>query len=65
MLTVDETDEQFKIALEVSKGVIEGTLPDNTNGATHYHTKQVNPYWADKTKQVATIGNHKFYEGIA
>jgi spore germination cell wall hydrolase CwlJ-like protein len=29
--------------------------------ATHFHTKQVNPYWNRKKKKVAVIGNHIFY----
>jgi len=29
--------------------------------ATHFHTRQVNPYWNRRKEKVATIGNHVFY----
>ncbi|SLN23824.1 Spore cortex-lytic enzyme precursor [Roseovarius albus] len=32
-----------------------------TDGATHYHTKAVNPRWARKFPRTATIGVHHFY----
>jgi spore germination cell wall hydrolase CwlJ-like protein len=35
---------------------------DATNGATHYHNKSVEPYWANSMNQTAIIGNHIFYK---
>lgn len=36
---------------------------DNTDGATHYFTKHIEPpKWASKYKKVADIGNHIFYK---
>jgi N-acetylmuramoyl-L-alanine amidase len=32
-----------------------------TEGATHYHTTYVNPYWAPSLQQVGTIVSHIFY----
>ena len=32
-----------------------------TSGATHYHTKAVNPSWARIFPRTATIGSHHFY----
>jgi len=32
-----------------------------TNGATHYHTTAINPYWAPSLVQTGIIGSHKFY----
>lgn len=34
---------------------------DPTNGATHYHTTAVNPYWTADLKKVAQVGSHIFY----
>jgi len=34
---------------------------DITNGATHYHSTSVEPYWINDMKQTAVIGNHIFY----
>lgn len=33
-----------------------------TKGATHYHTKSVNPRWARVFPRTATIGYHHFYK---
>jgi spore germination cell wall hydrolase CwlJ-like protein len=35
---------------------------DLTHGATHYHTKQVHPGWAEGAKPLADIGNHLFFK---
>jgi spore germination cell wall hydrolase CwlJ-like protein len=34
---------------------------DLTHGATHYHTRQVHPYWAEGVTPLFEIGNHIFY----
>ncbi|WP_262695183.1 cell wall hydrolase [Kordiimonas aquimaris] len=65
MLAVDDSNPDFAAALSIAANVYEGKLPDNTGGATHYHTKTVNPFWAEPDKVVADIGNHIFYRGIA
>ena len=33
---------------------------DITNGATHYHSVTVNPWWANSMEVTAIIGNHIF-----
>ena len=38
-----------------------GTMQDITGGATHYHTKRVNPVWRKALDKVAVINNHIFY----
>ena len=37
------------------------TLPDFSQGATHYHADYVRPSWADTKTLVTVIGNHLFY----
>jgi hypothetical protein len=39
----------------------EGLTNDPTNGATHYHTVNVNPSWAPKLTFLCRIGSHLFY----
>lgn len=58
-------DAVFDEAWEIAGAAINGGLPDITGGATHYHTTAVSPGWMDPAKQVATIGAHVFYRGIA
>lgn len=55
------TDAQLATARSIAEQAIAGTLPDITGGATHYHAKSVNPYWATSMTKTATIGNHVFY----
>lgn len=48
-------------------GKIAGHLLDDkkrylTSGATHYHTKSVNPRWARVFPKTVTIGYHHFYK---
>ena len=38
-----------------------GVGRDHSAGATHYHTTAVCPRWSAGMKQVAAIGEHKFY----
>jgi len=40
--------------------LIAHTEKDVTNGATHYHSVNVDPWWASSMKVTAIIGNHKF-----
>lgn len=39
-------------------------MNDTTDGATHYHTEKVDPYWSrhKNYKYVANIGQHVFYQ---
>ena len=32
-----------------------------TNGATHYHTSEVEPYWSNHFEKTTVIGDHIFY----
>lgn len=61
MLAITQSDSQFKQAVQLATLAIDGRLPDITDGATNYHAKSVNPYWAKSMTKTATIGNHIFY----
>lgn len=54
-------DSVFDICRRVAVRAINGLLKDNTKGATHYHTLNVNPSWASKLTPCAQIGQHLFY----
>ena len=45
---------------QIAEGVISGDIPDNTNGATHFHNRTVSPHWP-RLQMVAEIGRHLFY----
>lgn len=46
----------------LAQHVIAGTVTDISQGATHYHAKYVNPYWADDMAVVLEVGQHIFYK---
>ena len=58
-------NEIFDLAYLIAGDAMAGDTVDETKGATHYHTTAINPHWADPAKQVAQIGSHVFYRGIA
>lgn len=47
---------------KVAKMMIKGADRPLTDGATHYHTRAVNPRWARVFPRTATIGVHHFYK---
>lgn len=55
-------DLQKSRAYEIAQKLINGKLGDITNGATHYHAKNIIPYWASSMSKTAEIGNHIFYK---
>lgn len=62
ILAVTDKDDAFKLAQSLAWLAIDGSLADITNGATHYHTRAITPYWARGEKPCAEIGNHIFYK---
>ena len=60
-IILNATAEQLATARSIADKAIAGELPDITGGATNYHAKSVNPYWAASMTKTATIGNHIFY----
>ncbi len=61
---VTDKDIHFATALRIARRAVSGTLADVTNGATHYHTKAVKPFWAKGKTPTTMIGNHIFFRII-
>lgn len=57
---IHERDAYERVG-KVARIVIDGAPKALTNGATHYHTKAVNPRWARTFERTTTIGVHHFY----
>ena len=57
----------FYECFDVALAVYGGTLPDPTDGADHYHHKDIRPSWVDEPGMVKTLehGNHIFYRSRA
>jgi len=58
--TITETKAYQKVG-KIARFMIDGASRELTEGATHYHTKAVNPRWARVFPRTATIGFHHFY----
>lgn len=58
---VNESEHRFRMARKVAQRVIDGS-PDITDGATHYHTRDVAPAWSQGRRPTMTIGAHLFYK---
>jgi spore germination cell wall hydrolase CwlJ-like protein len=64
LLTLSPRDPAYRLCKRIAKRAVAGELPDQTDGATHYHTHAVDPFWARGHVPVAEIGNHLFYKNI-
>jgi spore germination cell wall hydrolase CwlJ-like protein len=64
--TLDKTKrvrdtKAWQTALTSSRAVLTQSVALPNFQALHFHTRQVNPYWAKTKTRVAVIGNHVFY----
>ena len=59
--TVDASDAIFSMALTIAQSAVNGTLEDQTGGATFYCTLASNPDWAQGQTPCFTYKDHKFY----
>lgn len=57
-------EKELKKYWKMAESLLKGGVADITNGATHYHTKQIKPSWAKGKIPIAEIGNHLFYKNI-
>jgi len=64
LLALSPRDPAYRLCKRIAKRAVAGDLPDQTEGATHYHTHAVDPFWARGHVPVAEIGNHLFYRAI-
>lgn len=64
VLTVDESDPAFRLALSIAAEALSGTMIDPTDGATHYHAAHIHPYWSHGRTPSASIGHHVFYNNV-
>ena len=53
-----------QMAYNAAAAALDGTLVDNTNGATHYYATSLSepPYWAKGKVPCATIGRQVFFK---
>ena len=59
--TIREAKAYEKVG-KIARLMLAGAPRELTDGATHYHTKSVNPSWSRAFPKTATIGYHVFYK---
>jgi len=64
-VTLDDPvfQKAYGVAIAVLHG-LGGFGEDPANGATHYHTVNVSPSWAEGREPVKRVGDHLFYTDI-
>ncbi|MBC8267610.1 MAG: cell wall hydrolase [Rhodospirillaceae bacterium] len=64
ILAVTPENRVFQSCIRIARRAASGAIDDPTRGATHYHSKSVNPPWSRAKAPTAEIGNHLFYTNI-
>lgn len=54
-------EDAWNLAGRIARVMLDGASRDLTRGAQFYHTRAVDPYWADQFTRTAAIGAHLFY----
>lgn len=62
VIAVTDKNIHFATCLRVARRSVYSGIADITNGATHYHTLDIMPHWAQGQTPVAIIGHHMFYK---
>ena len=57
-----EDSKTWVQCLTLARNILQGEYGDITEGATHYHSVYVNPYWADSLNETVRINEHIFYK---
>lgn len=67
-LTVGTDDKVYRLCLSLAFDVLDGTIPDPTGGATHYHAAGILPSWRWRNGQPIepcyVHGRHYFYRDV-
>jgi spore germination cell wall hydrolase CwlJ-like protein len=65
MMRVDVTDPLFHIAMELAGWLVDGSLPDITDGADSYYAAGTPvPTWAAKANFTKQVGPHLFFRTV-
>jgi spore germination cell wall hydrolase CwlJ-like protein len=57
--------EAYGVAGKIARAMLDGAPRALTDGATHFHTRNVRPKWAKRMPRTVSIGAHLFYRVAA
>ena len=52
---------EYRRAVRVARGVLDGSVPDPTDGANMFHNRRASPGWAAVAEPRGRIGDQFFY----
>ena len=61
LVNVTIKNKVFQECFGIAYSVMKKLLPDNTNGATHYHNRDIDTLWDDKMSIALELNNLLFY----
>ena len=61
LVSVTIKNKVFQECFGIAYSVIKEYIPDNTNGATHYHNKNIDTVWDDKMAMTLKLDKLLFY----
>jgi hypothetical protein len=64
ILAVGKNNATFSKCVSIAQRAVSGELIDETNGATHYHTRSVSPNWSSGKIPCFEVGDHIFFNDI-
>jgi N-acetylmuramoyl-L-alanine amidase len=67
LVELDKNSLTFKKLRDIVVNTIVARMngePDPTQGATHYHTYEVDPHWNRNAKSMIRLGNHQFWTEV-
>ncbi len=53
--------DAYAVAGKIARVMLDGAPRALTDGATHFHTRNVRPKWSHRMPRTASIGQHMFY----
>lgn len=56
-----QKNKHLRECYRIAEGVMNGDLPDNVSGATHYRRSKDQAPWSEAKELVAVIGDFEFY----
>ena len=56
--------DSLSSVMQIATLALEGAIVEDTYSSTHYHSRHVQPYWANEMLYIGSIGEHLFYASI-
>ncbi len=65
LIKVTIKDKTFQECFGIAYAAVKKLIPDNTNGATHYHNKDIDTIWDDNMEIALELNKLVFYKSVS